>query len=243
MRSRILLAVLLVALVALAPARAAPFTVTITAAGFTPKAVTVGVGDTVTWVNADVSSHQVESKSAGFTSQLLKPGERHSFVYKAAGRFPYQDMIVKKNKGTVTVAAGAATVTQKASRSLVVYGQTTTLSGAVSSKVSGQTVTSMLPVWSSISPARRIIDGISSGVMPSGLAISSTSAPNACIVRIFSTANASEDTIRSGYPLIAHTNASDEPVLPPVYSTTGCPGASRPSRSAASIIASAIRSL
>jgi hypothetical protein len=43
--------------------------------------------------------------------------------------------------------------------------------------------------------------------------------------------------------LIAHTNASDDPVLPPVYSTTGCPGSSLPSRSAASIIASAIRSL
>ncbi len=39
------------------------------------------------------------------------------------------------------------------------------------------------------------------------------------------------------------TSASDDPVLPPVYSTTVCPGASRPSRSAPSIIASAIRSL
>jgi hypothetical protein len=54
------------------------------------------------------------------------------------------------------------------------------------------------PVSAAISAARRIIDGIRSGVMPSGLGISSTSAPNARIVRIFSTANASEDTIRSG---------------------------------------------
>src|SRR5215475_3575813 len=79
--------------------------------------------------------------------------------------------------------------------------------------------------------------------MPSGLGISSTSAPNARIVRIFSSANASEDTIRNGYPLTAQTNARDEPVLPPVYSTTGWPGSRRPSASAASIIASAIRSL
>ena len=34
--------------------------------------------------------------------------------------------------------------------------------------------------------------------MPAGLGISSTSAPNARMVRIFSTANASEETIRSG---------------------------------------------
>ena len=85
--------------------------------------------------------------------------------------------------------------------------------------------------------------GISCGVMPSGLWISSTSAPNACIVRIFSGANASDDTIRSGWPFTAQTSASDEPVLPPVYSTTAWPGRSRPSRSAASIMASAMRSL
>src|SRR5579859_5016152 len=38
-------------------------------------------------------------------------------------------------------------------------------------------------------------------------------------------------------------NARDEPVLPPVYSTTSWPGRRRPSASAASIIARAIRSL
>src|SRR3984893_12850599 len=99
------------------------------------------------------------------------------------------------------------------------------------------------PVSAVISAALRIIDGIRSGVMPSGLGISSTSAPNATIVRIFSTANASEDTIRNGYPFTAQTNARDEPVLPPVYSTTSWPGRRRPSASAASIIARAIRSL
>src|SRR5512140_1614556 len=40
----------------------------------------------------------------------------------------------------------------------------------------------------------------------------------------------------------AHTKASDTPVLPPVYSTTEPPGRSRPSASAASTIASAMRS-
>jgi len=54
------------------------------------------------------------------------------------------------------------------------------------------------PVCAVSSAARRIIDGIRPGVMPSGLGISSTSAPNARIVRIFSAENASDDTIRSG---------------------------------------------
>jgi hypothetical protein len=99
------------------------------------------------------------------------------------------------------------------------------------------------PLSAAISPARQIIAGMSSGVIPAGLGISSTSAPNACIVRIFSRANASDDTMRSGYPFTAHTNASDEPVLPPVHSTTVWPGCSRPSLSAASIMANAMRSL
>ena len=60
--------------------------------------------------------------------------------------------------------------------------------------------------------------------MPCGLAISSTSAPNARIVRIFSAAKASELTIRRRYPFTEHTNASELPVLPPVYSTMVSPG-------------------
>ncbi len=40
--------------------------------------------------------------------------------------------------------------------------------------------------------------GMSSGVIPPGLGISSTLAPKASIERSFSCANASEETIRSG---------------------------------------------
>jgi hypothetical protein len=58
----------------------------------------------------------------------------------------------------------------------------------------------------------------------------------------FSLLKASDVTIWSGIPFAAHTKASDTPVLPPVYSTTEPPGFSRPSVSAASTMASAIRS-
>ena len=54
----------------------------------------------------------------------------------------------------------------------------------------------------------------------------------------------SEVTIRSLYPLTAHTKPSEEPVLPPVYSTIVVrPGAISPRFSASSIMASAMRSL
>jgi plastocyanin len=144
MRSRILLTALLLTLVVVAPARTATFNVSITKAGFVPSALTIGVGDTVTWKNDDATSHQVVSKSAGFSSPLLKPGESFSFTYQVAGRFAYQDGTAKKNRGTVTVQsspAAAVSVTAIASRTLVVYGATVTLSGVVSSKRSGETVT------------------------------------------------------------------------------------------------------
>jgi plastocyanin len=144
MRSRTLLAVLLVALVALSPARAAAFTVSIAKGGFTPEALTIAVGDTVTWRNDDTTSHQIASKGADFTSPLLKPGETFSFTYKSAGRFSYQDETVKKNHGMVTVqssSTGAISVTAAASKTLVVYGGTVTLSGATSSKRAGEAVT------------------------------------------------------------------------------------------------------
>jgi plastocyanin len=144
MRTRILLPVLLFALVVLAPARAATFTVSIAKGGFSPSALTIAVGDTVTWRNDDTRSHQIASKSAGFTSPLVKPGETFSFTYKAAGRFSYQDETVKKNKGTVTVQGSPAapiSLTATASATLVVYGSTVTLTGATSSKRAGETVT------------------------------------------------------------------------------------------------------
>lgn len=141
MRSRILLAALLLALVGLAPARAATFTVTITKAGFTPSAMTIGPNDTVTWTNADTSTHQVESKSANFTSPVLQPGQSYSFVYKTTGKFNYQDLVVKRLKGSVTVSAsGAVAITQKAAPALVVYGGAVTLSGTVSNRRAGETV-------------------------------------------------------------------------------------------------------
>jgi hypothetical protein len=100
------------------------------------------------------------------------------------------------------------------------------------------------PSSSAISFARSTIRGIRSGVIfPPSLGKITSSPPNAAIVRNFSTANASDVTIRNGYPFCAQTNASDDPVLPPLYSTTAIPGRNSPRRSAPSIIPRAIRSL
>jgi plastocyanin len=127
---------------ALAPARAATSTVTITKNGFTPSALTVAPNDTVTWTNADTATHQVESKSANFKSPLLQPGQSYSFVFKSDGKFNYSDLIVKRLKGSVTVQSptAAVSVTQRAAPALITYGAAVTLSGTVSNRRAGETV-------------------------------------------------------------------------------------------------------
>ena len=80
-------------------------------------------------------------------------------------------------------------------------------------------------------------------ILPPSLARISSSAPKISMLRSFSFATASLETIRQRYPFTAHTNASEIPVLPPVYSTTVIPGCKSPRRSAHSIIESAMRSL
>jgi plastocyanin len=143
MRARILLSALLLALVALGPARAATFSVSIASSGFSPGALTIAVGDAVTWTNNDSTSHQIESTDARFTSPLLKPGESWSFVFRTQGRFTYRDADKRRERGTVTVQGPASqlSLTAAASATTVVYGGTVTLSGTVSTKGSGETVT------------------------------------------------------------------------------------------------------
>jgi len=159
MERRLLLPALLLALAFLGPASAATtVTVSITKAGFVPSALTIAAGDTVTWTNADTSSHQVISKDAGFATPLLKPGESYSFLFKTPGRYTYQESAVKKMRGTVTVKAApqvsAAVVTASASRAIVVYGSSLTLSGTVSSQKPGETVTIFSQPYGQTSPAQ-----------------------------------------------------------------------------------------
>jgi plastocyanin len=156
MRKRIVLTVLLSSLVVLAPAHAATFNVSITKSGFSPSTLSVAVGDTVTWTNTDTSSHQIESRSAGFTSPLLGPGQTFSFTFKTEGRYAYQDQVVKKNKGTVNVHAASGppiSVTATASRGVVVYGSTVTLTGTISSKRAGETITVFAQPFGASAPA------------------------------------------------------------------------------------------
>lgn len=85
--------------------------VTISSSGFFPQNITVSAGETVTWVNEDTESHQVNSavhpihqlypplNSIG----LLKSGEKKSLSFPDKGTYKYHDHLNPSLTGSVTV--------------------------------------------------------------------------------------------------------------------------------------------
>ncbi len=131
---------LLATLVVVAAAGADTKTVQIVKSGFTPSATTINVGDSVTWKNADTVNHQVVSNDGSFASPLLKPGESYSQAFPKSGKVSYHDALFTSRKGTVTVNAPAASLTLQAGATTVVYGNSTTVSGAVTNQLTTEPV-------------------------------------------------------------------------------------------------------
>ena len=129
------------ALAVAAPAEAATVTVRIVRAGFTPAAVTINFGDTVVWRNADTTNHQVVADSGAFASPILRPGQSFSFTFRTSGTFRYRDALEPAERGRVVVRGPPPSVSLGASQSIVVAGQTTTLTGTISTRQAGETVT------------------------------------------------------------------------------------------------------
>jgi plastocyanin len=121
---------LLATLVVVAAAGADTKTVQIVKSGFTPSSTTINVGDSVTWKNADTVNHQVVANDGSFASPVLKPG-----------KVSYHDSLFTSRKGTVTVNAPPANVTLQAGATTLVYGNSTTISGAVTNQLTNEPVT------------------------------------------------------------------------------------------------------
>jgi plastocyanin/phage terminase large subunit-like protein len=140
MRKLIVLAVALLA-VAGPAATAATRQVALARSGFLPASVTITVGDTVTWTNQDSVRRSVVSDTGLFSSGLIDPGQTFSQAFNQTGTFRYRDGTRTRVRGTVVVRALPATVTLTASKTVLIFGGDVTLSGALSTKQSGQTVT------------------------------------------------------------------------------------------------------
>jgi plastocyanin len=129
-------------------ATAATQTVTISATGYKPTAVSITVGDSVVFDNKDTAAHTVTFKqTTGFHCSATLPlaipaGQSASCTFSTAGKYNFSDPANKGSKfhGTVTVAtaltSGPLTLTPK----VVVYGAKSTVAGTLASAQSGQSV-------------------------------------------------------------------------------------------------------
>jgi plastocyanin len=136
-----LAATLVLALAALPSASAADRAVTIVGTGFTPKDVTVSVGDSVTWRNTDTKPHQVTFDKLP-CSLVIAAGASGSCTFRAGGKFNYRDPTQPGGsfRGSVTVTGPKTSVTLSPSRKVAPYAAPVTLSGVISSQATGESV-------------------------------------------------------------------------------------------------------
>ena len=123
------------------PASTATATVQIKRSSFVPAIARIKTGDTVKWVNSDTQNHQVVSNNGSFVSPILGPGKTYSHRFTAAGTYHYHDGLNAAVKGTVSVTGPPPAVTAGVSLPIIVYGQSVSLSGTVSSGKANEQVT------------------------------------------------------------------------------------------------------
>lgn len=69
-----------------------------------PRTVEVAAGGSVTWVNDDVTDHQLLSLEPGvIESDYLRPGDSWTATFTVPGEFRYYDDIRNTVKGTLIV--------------------------------------------------------------------------------------------------------------------------------------------
>ena len=84
-------------------AAASSATVDIDNFAFTPAALTVTAGTTVTWKNEDDSPHRIGDKNGTFKSAALDTDDTFSHTFAAPGEYPYICTIHPYMVGTIIV--------------------------------------------------------------------------------------------------------------------------------------------
>ena len=134
------------------PAATATKTVKITASGFSPASVAIRSGDAVKWTNSDTKNHQVVANNGTFASPTIGPGHSWTHTFDTAGTFRYHDGLHPSLTGRVVVTGPPPAVSIGATAATILFGQSTHISGTVSSKQAGQTVTVWAQPYGQASP-------------------------------------------------------------------------------------------
>ncbi|QWF78861.1 cupredoxin domain-containing protein [Amycolatopsis sp. CA-230715] len=92
------------------PAKAATFQVMMQGYAFSPAALTVHVGDTVTWMQHDEAPHDATTTSApaSFRSPSLSSGQSWSYTFRTPGTYSYYCSVHPDMRATVTVLPAPA---------------------------------------------------------------------------------------------------------------------------------------
>ena len=98
----------LLALATPSPTRAGTHAVDVLDGSFSPATLTIAVGDTVTWTNADDSPHTVTAGSGRFDSGTMEAGASFSYTFDEAGTFAYVCAFHEEMLATVIVQPAAA---------------------------------------------------------------------------------------------------------------------------------------
>jgi plastocyanin len=69
---------------------------------FDPKSIQISAGESVSWLNEDSTTHNVEG-DGGISSGDLKPGESYMKTFKTPGTYNYKCSIHPSMTGTVVV--------------------------------------------------------------------------------------------------------------------------------------------
>jgi plastocyanin len=88
-------------------ALAADHPVAISGFSFSPRNITVTVGDTITWTNSDAQAHTATADDGSFDTGTIGNGGSGSAAFATAGTFPYHCKIHASMTGTITVEAVA----------------------------------------------------------------------------------------------------------------------------------------
>ncbi|HEX3687733.1 MAG TPA: cupredoxin domain-containing protein [Gaiellaceae bacterium] len=136
------------------PASTVTKTVSITATAFKPASRTIATTDAIKWTNTDTKSHQVVANNGSFVSPTIAPGKSYTHTFNTAGTFRYHDALHPALTGKIVVNGPPPAVTIGAALPILDYGQSTHISGVVSTKKAGETVTVWAQPYGQVSPAQ-----------------------------------------------------------------------------------------
>jgi plastocyanin len=74
---------------------------------FSPGSITVAVGDTVTWTNADAQTHTATADDGSFDTGTIAGSTSKTVTFSTAGTFAYHCKIHRSMTATIVVEAAA----------------------------------------------------------------------------------------------------------------------------------------